>query len=103
VADGAAVAAAQDVDIAAVYRSPAGTALPLSPRHARTDVDAFVRRAAVDTGLTDLQVITVDLDGPDVVVTLTGRSVLPLISTVSGDADGVLITVTARARAAVAR
>ena len=103
VADGAAVVAAQDVDMAAVYGSTADDALPLSAPQARTDVAAYIRVVGTDTGLTDLQVVAVDVVGPDISVTLSGRSMLPLISTATGDTGGVLIVVTARARAAVAR
>jgi Flp pilus assembly protein TadG len=103
VADGAAVSAAQDVDPAAVYASPAGEALPLSPTRVAADVRAYVRRAAGESGLTDLQVVAVGVQGPDVTVTLSARSVLPLVGLVVGQTDGVLISVTARARSAVAR
>lgn len=103
VADGAAVSAAQDVDPAAVYASPAGEALPLSPTRVSADVQAYVRRAGAETGLTDLRVVAVDVQGPDVTVTLSARSLLPLVGLVVGPTDGVLISVTARAQAAVAR
>jgi Flp pilus assembly protein TadG len=103
VADGAALAAAQEVDIAEIYLSSAGATLPLSPATARADVDSYVRRAAAETGLTDLQVIAVDIVGQDVQVTIRGRSVLPLISLATDGNAGVLITVSAHARAAVAR
>ena len=103
VADGAAVSAAQDVDPSAVYASPSGEALPLSPAKVTADVQAYVRRAAAETGLTDLRVVAVGVLGPDVTVTLSARSVLPLVGLVVGPSDGVLISVTARARPAVAR
>lgn len=102
-ADGAAVAAAQDVDVATIYRSPSGEALPLLAARARADVDAYVRRTAPETGLTDVQIVATEVVGTDVRVTLTARSMLPLISTATGATDGVLMTVTATARAAVAR
>ena len=103
VADGAAVSAAQDVDPESVYTSPSGEALPLSATKVTADVQAYVRRAAAETGLTDLTVVGVTVQGPDVTVTLSAHSVLPLVGLVVGQTDGVLISVTARARSAVAR
>jgi uncharacterized membrane protein len=103
VADQAAAAAAQDVDVAAVYRGNEGESLPLSEREATETVQGMLPHAAAGTGLTDLRAVSVTLDGADVVVTLSGRAVLPLTSLVTGATDGVLVTVTARAEAAVAR
>jgi uncharacterized membrane protein len=102
VADQAAEAAAQDVDVAAVYRGGASKALPLSQEQVTATVRGLLRQAAAGTGLTDLRVVAVSLDGTDVVVTVSGRAVLPLTSLVTGASDGVLITVTARAETAVA-
>ncbi len=103
VADGAAQSAAQDVDVAAVYQVGAGEALPLSPARAAATVEGQVRQAASATGLTDLRVVSVAVAGTAVVVTISGRAVLPLTALVSGSSEGVVITVTSSAQSAVAR
>lgn len=101
VADGAALAAAQDVDLAAVYTGTARDALPLAADRARADVEAYVARVAAGTGLTDLRVTQITVGGRDVAVTLSARSSLPLVGPFAADPTGTLITVTAHARAAV--
>lgn len=102
VADGAALAAAQDVDLAAIYTGQSGATLPLAAERARADVAAYVARAAADTGLTDLRLVSLTATGRAVDVTVSGRSVLPFVSAVTGDPQGTVITVTAHADAAVA-
>ena len=101
VADGAALAAAQDVDLAALYAGQAGATLPLAAERARADAAAYVARAMTDTGLTDLRVVSVTVAGRSVDVTVSARSVLPFASAVTGDPEGTVITVTAHAEAAV--
>jgi uncharacterized membrane protein len=102
VADGAAQAGAQDVDLAAVYRSGPGAALPLSPARAAAAVQADLTQAARSTGMTDLHLVNVTVRGPDVQVTVSARAVLPFTALVTGSSNGVVITVTASARSAVA-
>lgn len=102
VADGAATAAAQQVDVQAVYDGGLVAALPLSPAGAAAAAAGSVQQSARDGGLVGLTLDAVTVDGPDVVVTVSARAVLPLAGLVTGAPDGVLITVTARARAAVA-
>jgi uncharacterized membrane protein len=103
VADGAALAAAQDVDVGAVYRGTAGGSLPISAPRAVADVTRYVAEAAAQTGLTDLHVLAVQVDGTGVTVSLGGRAMLPLVGVVTGTDNGVDITVTARAQSAVSR
>jgi uncharacterized membrane protein len=107
VADGAALAAAQQVDLAAVYRGEDAAALPLSPAAAQAAVTAYVREAAGQTGIVDLRVVAVQVAGPNVSVTLAARAELPLVGAVTGvvtgDADSVDVTYSATARSAVSR
>jgi uncharacterized membrane protein len=103
VADGAATAAAQEVDVQAVYQGGPTAALPLSQAAAAAVAAGSVQQAARAAGLVDVTVDDVTVAGPDVVVTVSGRAVLPLASLVTANPTGVLITVTARARSAVAR
>lgn len=102
VADGAALAGAQAADLPAVYSG--GAAGGLVPLDAGS-VDLAVERYLVASGLreqfTDPSLVSVETDGTTVVVTLTARAVLPLVSSVTAAPAGVGITVTARARSAV--
>ena len=91
VADGAALAAAQSVDLDAYYRDGAGQALPLEPA-ARTVADYV---AAYFPGV---QVEDVDLtDGGRVVtVRLSRRLRLPVAPGVAGGGYPIVATATAR-------
>jgi len=101
VADGAASAAAQEVDTAAVYLGRTGTTLPLSPAGALAAATASVRQGAAIAGLSDVSVIDVTVTGPQVTVTIAGRVRLPLAGLVTGGSNDVTITVTASAESAV--
>jgi len=103
VADGAATTAAQQVDLAAVYRGWSGSWLPLSGSKAATAAERSVHDAAAGSGLVNVRLDSVAVIGPDVVVTVSGRAVLPLASLVTGSPEGVVVVVTAQARSAVAR
>ena len=103
VADGAALSAAQDVDMVGVYRGTAGGPLPISAPRAVADVTRYVAEAAAQTGLTDLHVLAVKVDASGVTVSLSGRAMLPLVGVVTGTEDGIDITVTAHAQSAVSR
>jgi Flp pilus assembly protein TadG len=89
-ADGAALAAAQSVDLTAFYEGSGDGLLPLG------EVDAAVA-AYVDSYGDDAEVVAVDLvDGTTVEVTLRRHLALPLAP--PGYGDGVDVTATARAR-----
>lgn len=87
-ADGAALAAAQSVDLAAFYDGTGGDLLPLG------DVEAAVAAYVTDPATEVLAVEVVD--GTTVVVTLRRHLALPLSP--PGYGDGVDITAQARAR-----
>jgi uncharacterized membrane protein len=102
VADGAALAAAQAVDLPAVYAGETtGEALPLDPATVDEAVTAYLAAAGGAGDLQDLTVVAVDTTGASVTVTLSARARLPLVTLVTSEPDGVLLTVTARARSAV--
>ena len=103
VADGAALSAAQDVDMVGVYRGTAAGSLPISAPRAVADVTRYVAEAAAQTSLTDLHVLAVQVDATGVTVSLGGRAMLPLVGVVTGTGNGIDITVTARAQSAVSR
>jgi uncharacterized membrane protein len=103
VADGAATAAAQQVDTVAVYLGGAGATLPLSPTGALAAATASVQQGASAAGLTDVTLASVTVTATQVDVTVTCRVQLPLAGLVTGSSAGVVITVTARAESAVAR
>ena len=114
-ADAAAIAAAQAVDLDAVYRGATprtrdGVAvLPLDPGQVRARVMRYVKDARLTTAFSHLQVVSVRSDGDSVVVVLRARAKPPFMSMLSGIAesgdgrssDGVDITVEARARLAL--
>ena len=106
VADGAALRAAQDVDVGSVYGSTTDGSLPISAPRAVADVTRYVAEAAAQNGLTDLHVLAVQVDATGVTVSLGGRAVLPLVGVVTGTdngtGSGIDITVTAHAQADVA-
>lgn len=96
-ADGAAVTAANQPDLARIYAG-SGPELPLSGRGTRT----AVRRYAVDAELADrfdgFRVVDVETDGQTVTVTLGAVVRMPFANVLSaGLADGYPVTATARA------
>jgi uncharacterized membrane protein len=105
-ADGAALAAAHDVDVAAVYRADrAPDVLPLSQGRAAADVAAYVRANAAPAGLGAVRVVSVQVvrvAGTDTVrVHLVAVTGAPLVGVVVGDGRGVTVDVEASARTAV--
>jgi len=101
VADGAATAAAQQVDTAAVYLGRTGATLPLSQAGASAAAALSVRQGAAAAGLTDVTVVEVTVTGRQVTVTVSGRVQLPLAALVNGGSNQVTVTVTASAESAV--
>jgi len=101
VTDGAALAGAQGVDVAAVYAGAVeGGRLPLDESAVAAAVWAYLDAADDDDRLDGLRVVEIETTADTVVVTLEARARLPLRSTLTADPDGVTITVTARARLA---
>ena len=100
-ADGAALAGAQAVDEAAVYREGVRGSLPLDPQRVETAVDDYLRDAGVPMGVEDLHV-AVSTDGTTVRVRLSGVVHLPVVNAVTpGAAGGVDVAASASARSAV--
>lgn len=94
-ADGAAVSAAQSLDVEQLYREGPGAALPLRLDEARDRVDTYARQAAEQQpGL----VLTVRLEGRTAVVTATRALRLPF--PVPGSTGSVRVEAVGRARAA---
>lgn len=94
-ADGAAVSAAQSLDVEQLYREGPGAALPLRLDEARDRVDTYARQAAEQQpGL----VLTVRLEGRTAVVTATRSLRLPF--PVPGSTGSVRVEAVGRARAA---
>ena len=97
-ADGAALSAANQPDLAAVYNGT-GRTLPLS----RAGTDAAVHQYAADADLADrfegFDVAGVDTDGVTVTVTLRAAVPLPFVNLISSHwTDGYPIRAVARAR-----
>jgi uncharacterized membrane protein len=97
-ADGAALSAANQPDLAAVYHG-AGRTLPLS----RSGADAAVRQYAADAELAgrfdDFDVAGVETDGVTVTVTLRAAVPLPFVNLISSHwTDGYPVRAVARAR-----
>lgn len=93
-ADGAAVSAAQSLDLEALYRDGLRTQIPLSAGEARNRVATYEARArAQQPGLE----LTVQVDGRTAVVTATRTVTLPF--PVPGSARTVEVQSIARARA----
>jgi Flp pilus assembly protein TadG len=95
-ADGAAVSAAQSLDLEALYRDGLRDQLPLDPAEAASRVAAYEAQAAL--GQPGLR-LSVQVDGRTAVVTAT-RTV-PLPFPVPGSAGTVDVVSVARARAPV--
>jgi len=102
VADGAALRAAQDIDLPALYAMGPRSGVRLALGEATRDVTAYVARQARSTRLASLRVQSVRVRGSTVEVTLTALVRLPLSGVVLGHPDGVRVTATAAAELAVA-
>lgn len=102
-ADGAALAAAQSVDTAAIYRGGAEETLPLDPAAVDAAVVGYLADAGVGERLPGLAVATTATDGFTVTVTLTARVDLAFLNAVSDQwAGGVPLRATARATSPLA-
>jgi hypothetical protein len=101
--DGAALAGAQAVDEAAVYRDGVHAALPLDPERVRQDVEQYLRDSSAASSLSDVRWQVV-VDGTDVHLLVSARLQLPVVNTVVGavsGSDSVEVTASATARSAV--
>ena len=100
-ADGAALAGAQAVDEAAVYREGVHGSLPLDPRRVQLAVDDYLRLSGVSGSVDELRV-DVTTDGTTVRVELLAVVQLPVVNGVTpGAAAGVSVAASASARSAV--
>jgi Flp pilus assembly protein TadG len=102
-ADGAALRGAHDLDLTTLYASGAADTLPLSARQVERDVAAYVSAQSAANGLQGVRVVRVLVRDGSVEVTLALTERVPLLGTVLGHPDGVLVAATARARSAVVR
>ena len=113
-ADAAAIAAAQAVDLAAVYGGRTNTTrdgvavLPLDRNQVRARVLRYVKDAKLSSSFNHFQVMSVRTDGNTVVVVLKARARPPFMSVLTdltpsdgASSDGVEITVEAHARLAL--
>lgn len=97
-ADGAALSAANQPDLAAVYNG-AGSTLPLSRSGARAAVDQYVSDADLEGRFAQFRVAGVDTDGITVTVTFRATVRMPFGNLLSARyAAGYLVHATARAR-----
>jgi uncharacterized membrane protein len=97
-ADGAALAAAQSVDTAAIYRGGADETLPLDPAAVDAAVIDYLDAGGVAERLPGLAVAATGTDGTTVTVTLTARVDLAFLNAVSDQwSGGVPLRATARA------
>jgi uncharacterized membrane protein len=101
-ADGAALRAAHDLDLAALYSAQPGSALPLSGGAVTADVAAYVSAQAHANSAGDVRVLAVHTDtAGTVTVTLQLDERVPLMAAVLGRTGTVTVTATATARTQV--
>jgi uncharacterized membrane protein len=104
VADGAAAAAAQRADVAAIYQGSSSDTLPLSPTDVAASVSAYVTLPAHrshECAGTE-QIVNASTDGQTVTVELRCQVPLPFVNVVAQLwSNGVTIDVVAHARSAV--
>jgi uncharacterized membrane protein len=104
IADGAAAAAAQRADVAAIYQGDSSDTLPLSPSEVSTAVNDYVTlpaHQAHECAGTE-QILNASTDGQTVTVELRCQVPLPFVNLVAQLwSKGVTIDVVAHARSAV--
>jgi uncharacterized membrane protein len=97
-ADGAALSAANQPDLDAVYNG-AGTALPLSPLGTKAAVRQYARDADLAGRFEGFRVVDVTTDGVTVTVTLRADVGMPFLNLISDRySGGYPVRATARAR-----
>jgi Flp pilus assembly protein TadG len=97
-ADGAALAGVQSLDRDAFYAGNDGDALPLDADTAVAAVRTYVDEAGLAGDYADFTLVSIQVTGAEVTVTLRARSVLPF-GTYVGHPDGVVVEATAHATA----
>lgn len=98
-ADGAALAAVQELDREALYTGTSGESLPLDPEQALDAVRVYVSAAQLDERYTDFRLVEVQTDADSVTVTLRATRRLPFLGTFLSAPDGVVVESSATARA----
>ncbi|HYN76008.1 MAG TPA: pilus assembly protein TadG-related protein [Candidatus Limnocylindria bacterium] len=98
-ADGAALAAAQELDRVALYTGQPGEALPLDPDATLDAVRGYVSAADLESRFDDFEVVGVATDAESVTVTLRASRRLPFLGVFLAAPDGIEIEATATARA----
>jgi Flp pilus assembly protein TadG len=97
IADSAALAAAQELDAATYYAGDGLDEVPIDPDAAREAAGGLVA-ASPAPQLRGVRVARVAVDDGTVEVTVTARVRLPFANLVTGDAEGVRLSVTSAAR-----
>ena len=99
-ADGAALAAVQQLDREALYTGPPGEEIPLDPQAVLDAVRTYVATADLEDRFDDFEVVGVQTGDGSVTVTLQATRRLPFLGHLSGGTgEGVVIEATATARA----
>ena len=98
IADGAALRAAHDLNLAALYASQPAGALPLSQRTVQADVAAYAQAQADANDAGQVRVVTARVDAAGTVtVTLELDEHVPLMAAVLGRTSAVTVSATATA------
>ena len=98
-ADGAALAAVQELDRVALYTGRPGEALPLDPDATLDTVRAYAAAADLESRFDDFEIVGVATDAESVTVTVRASRRLPFLAVFLGAPDGVEIEATSTARA----
>jgi uncharacterized membrane protein len=98
-ADGAALAAVQQLDREAFYTGPDSAALPLDAQSAVDTVRLYASRSGLDARFDSFTVTEVRTDSQSVTVTFQAKRRLPFLGVLLGATEGVEISATATARA----
>ncbi len=98
-ADGAALAAVQQLDREAFYTGPDGGALPLDAQSAVDTVRLYASRSGLDARFDSFGVVEVRTDPQSVTVTFQATRRLPFLGVLLGATEGIEISATATARA----
>ncbi len=96
-ADGAALAAVQELDREAFYTGPGQSTLPLDATGAVSAARTYLAMNAIADRFSDFEIVDVDADGESVTVELAARSRLPFLTTLGVDEVVVQAAATARA------
>jgi uncharacterized membrane protein len=97
-ADAAALTAANQPDLSALYQGTSGDRLPLREATARRAVEQYVVDAGLGRRFHDLEVVDVAVDGATVTVTVRAVAPLPLVGWLTGPVSGYPVAATASAR-----